>query len=58
MSDYIPVDLAAQANAGVSFCDGMPAPLLGEQTFHATRPFRLSGTPLPRGDRSHPPANA
>jgi len=57
-SDYIPVDPAAQANAGVSFYDGIPTPLLGEQTFHGTRPFRLSGTPIPRGDRSHSPANA
>jgi hypothetical protein len=66
MSDYIPVDLAAQANVGVAFYEGMPAPLLGEQTFHGL-PFRIGdspdrcflgfGTPELRNARSIPIGN-
>jgi len=44
MSDYIPVDLTAQANVGVAFYESMPAPLLGEQTFHGL-PFRIGSSP-------------
>lgn len=44
MSDYAVVNLDAYYNTGVSFYEGAPQPLLGEQTLHGL-PFRIGSSP-------------
>ncbi len=44
MPDYLPVNLDAYYNTGISFHEGTPQPLIGEQTFQGL-PFRIGSTP-------------